>query len=692
MKTRALWAMAVLAAAGWLAIGGEQKDSAKGETMPLGHVFLTTDEVVLPVKAAGPAVKYRIKDLWDKVVAEGTAEAADGQAMVKPPAGKVGYFTLEIGGRDRTAFAVITPVDVTKMPDNPFGVMCHFAQGWDVDILPLVAKAGIGSFRDEHYWAHVEQKRGVYSFSPSENRYMEEAAKLGLDPLVPMTFGNKLYDHQEGPSTPEGFEGYARYGEAIIKQYGKQIKWLEVWNEYNGTWCPPAARKERPKYYAEMIKHVYQYLKPKYPDVRILGCACVLIPIPYLEGIFKHGGLDYMDAVVIHPYRGTPEGVDDEVHGLRELIKKHNHGQEKPIWATEVGSMEGDGHARSSYLVRIYTLLLSEKVERIFQYLMRNYSNFPDMGLVEKPEHPYGRYAVKPPYVAYANLIRQLYGAQYEKREAFTRYTRVRVYLFKKDAQEIRVCWATQPAKIELSAREPLAVVDLMGGESRAAPTAGKVVLDLNLDAVYVKGAAQSVAEVVTGPPVLADSADDYSGEQGQNNWFYGYYNGDGQGKGDGVEPSGAYTDDDFRPMEWTHDEWAYKWKGPGETWFELTRSGGHPGAKGPRGAWPVRRWKSNTAGKIKIVVTADRGNQGDGIEAKVLVDGREVFSKPVGGQAPTHVEAEVIADVKEGSLVDLAATPGPKKDTSYDAFGMSARIFLLDGKETRPAQSEGGK
>jgi len=75
-----------------------------------------------------------------------------------------------------------------------------------------------------------------------------------------------------------------------------------------------------------------------------------------------------------------------------------------------------------------------------------------------------------------------------------------------------------------------------------------------------------------------------------------------------------------------------------------------------------------------------------------VLVDGREAFSKPVGGRAPTRVESEIIVDVKKGSLVDLAATPGPKKDTSYDAFGMSARIFLLDVKETKPAQSEGSK
>jgi hypothetical protein len=666
---------AVLAGLGVLSSAGPARAGDAPKPPPLGNVFLTTDDAAIPVPAAGTTVPYKIRDLWDRVVAEGEAPAADGQAVIRPPAGKVGHFRLEVDGRPRTAFAVITPVDVTKMPDSPFGVMCHFAQGWDVDILPLVAKAGIGAFRDEHYWNHVETQRGAYAFSPASNRYMEEAKKLGLDPLIPMTFGNKLYDHAEGPSTPQGYEGYARYGEAILKQYGKQVRWLEVWNEYNGSWCPPAARNDRPKYYAEMIRHVYQYLKPKYPDVKILGGACVMIPLPYLEGLFKNGGLDFMDAVVIHPYRDVPEGVDVEVRELRELIRKYNKGAEKPVWATEVGSMEGDGRARASYLVRIYVLLLSEKVEKVFQYLMRNYANFPDMGLVEGPEHPFGRYAVKPPYVAYANLIRQLYGAAHARREAARKYTRAYVHLFRKGGEEIRVCWAAPAAKIELEARAPLTVVDLMGGTTAVAPAAGKIVLDLNTDAVYVKGAVESVKEIDAGPEVLADSVDDFSLEQGRDNWSYGYYKGDGQGQGDGAEPSGPYTDDDFKPMEPTHDEWAYKWKGPGEQWFQLTRGGGHPGAQGPRGAWPVLRWTSPVAGKVRIALTAGRGKQGDGIEVKVLVDGREVFSKPVGGSQPVRLEGEVAADVRKGTRVDVAVTPGPRKDTAYDAYSLRARI-----------------
>src|SRR3546814_9328707 len=49
---------------------------------------------------------------------------------------------------------------------------------------------------------------------------------------------------------------------------------------------------------------------------------------------------------------------------------------------------------------------------------------------------------------------------------------------------------------------------------------------------------------------IVASSVADFSGEQGRGNWYYGYYDGDGEGKGDGAEPKGPYTDDDFKMLK----------------------------------------------------------------------------------------------------------------------------------------------
>jgi len=46
------------------------------------------------------------------------------------------------------------------------------------------------------------------------------------------------------------------------------------------------------------------------PEVRVLGGAAVPVPLPWFEDLFAAGALGAMDAVAVHPYRSTPEGVE----------------------------------------------------------------------------------------------------------------------------------------------------------------------------------------------------------------------------------------------------------------------------------------------------------------------------------------------------------------------------------------------
>ncbi|NQT86968.1 hypothetical protein HQ560_09400, partial [bacterium] len=262
---------------------------------PLGNVFLTGERVALPVVTKGDSIQWVITDVWRKPVARGTATPIDGAVTIAPTlGGGAGYFLVKLDitkngeplAERFTSFAVVPPYTVRDREKSPFGVMTHFAQGWDAGVMPLIEKAGIVSIRDEHYWSQVEKERGVYAFPGKSRKYMDACREHRIDPLVVMTFANPLHDNGLTPHTPEGRDAYGRYGQAILKEYGKQVKWLEVWNEYNGTWCEGPAKKDRPKYYAQMLKHAYQHIKKVRPDVKVLGCATVLIPLPYLEGVF----------------------------------------------------------------------------------------------------------------------------------------------------------------------------------------------------------------------------------------------------------------------------------------------------------------------------------------------------------------------------------------------------------------------
>jgi hypothetical protein len=482
-----------------------------------GNVFLTGEDITVPIESSAPAVTWTLTDFWGAVVAKGEEKPADGDAVVHPGITRNGYYTLDLVAHDgdsvvarrMTGVALIPPIDVKTLGDSPYGAMTHFAQGWDPDVMPILVKAGIITIRDEQYWQDLENTKGQYAYPPRLSGYMDEAKKEGVQPLVAMTFGNKLYDGGNAPATDEGRDAYANYGVELLNHYGKQLKWLEVWNEYNGSWCGGEAEKDRPKYYAEMIKTVYQKIKAARPDVQVLGCACVVIPMPYIEGIFKNGGLQAMDAVVIHPYRGEPEGVETETGELAAMIRQYNDGKDKPIWVTETGCMpdaqEGEWEKGGQmweksrahvarYLARQYALLQSvPTVANIYWYLTRDYNEFKLMGLLRDPSDGAGRYDVAAPYVAYATYIRQMHGTRPTGRSATGKFTYIENYA--RGAEQVHVCWATVPAHVALDVAGPVTVTDLMGVEETLTPVKGQVFLTLNDAAVYVRGTVTGVHE-----------------------------------------------------------------------------------------------------------------------------------------------------------------------------------------------------
>jgi hypothetical protein len=670
-------------------------------TTTLGNVFLTNEDVSFSVDSKGESVEWTASDYWNTKIASGTEKVVNGKAAIKPAVKQPGYFLVRMQsikdgkstGECFTSFCRIAPYEIKDRAGSPFGVMTHFAQAMETDILPLLAKAGIAAIRDEHYWGQVEKKKDEIAFPPKSDAYMEAAAKNKIDPLIVMSFANKLYDGGQTPFTVEACDAYGRYGQEILKKYGEQVKWLEIWNEYNGSFCKGPAEKDRPKFYAQMLEHAYTKVKETRPDVKVIGGAVVLIPIPYFENMFKHGALKFMDAVEIHPYRDTPEGVDTEVAELQELIRKYNDGKDKPVWVTETGKMnkaeydwekgknmhELGRREVASYLVRQYVLLLSQHVEKIFWYLSRDWQEFATMGLLRRDSDAMGKYAVAPAYVAYANLIRQLDGAKFVKREAERKYSGVRVYLFKRGEEEIRVCWTTRPAQIRVNTREKhLKAVSIMGDErsdsilelsGEDGATRTFTIQNLNDNPIFLCGPVQSIFEFGSNATVLADSAEDFSKVQDRNNWAYGYFKNTGN----------TYDAKGFTPLELTESTWGYDWATPTVPYLKLHASGGHPGAADKHPVWAIRRWTAPADADVRITGSAHGAQEGDGVEVKILADGKELFSKHIGGTGTEtrSTDYDIPVSVKAGTLLDFAITPGSGTNINFDATGFTARIVI---------------
>ena len=290
-----------------------------------------------------------------------------------------------------------------------------------------------------------------------------------------------------------------------------------------------------------MLRKVHETIKPRYPNVKIVAGATVPIAHGFLKGIFEQGAMPYLDAVSIHPYTITPDTVAVEISELRELIKAYNNGVEKPIWATEFSrvwsSSDADRYISASYLAQIAIIMLSQNVERMYYYVNMDDGTVPYLGLFSSGGDPLGSFRPHPPLIAYATLIRQLYGATYQDR--FNTSKSTYAFRFQRGSEQVIALWVNYyPVVVSLATNSNVVVTNIMGGTETKSPVSGEVRITLSKDVQYVTGSVSAVTEVDN--KVVADSLSGYSKIPGENGWYYGY-----------ADPTDPYDPSSFQPMTW---------------------------------------------------------------------------------------------------------------------------------------------
>lgn len=161
---------------------------------------------------------------------------------------------------------------------------------------------------------------------------------------------------------------------------------------------------------------------------------------------------------------------------------------------------------------------------------------------------------------------------------------------------------------------------------------------------ILLAGAAQAVTPMV----VVADSVADYSGVQGQGNWFYGYFD-------------GPFTSSDFTPLPIFlpgPNYWLLDPNPNAPPWTAFTDVGAHADAPVSGGAfrWAVRRWVSEVSGPVDISGRIAKINPaaGDGITARILVDGSEIHAVSVHASDTVGVSYRLTPTLAIGSKLDF--------------------------------------
>jgi hypothetical protein len=520
------------------------------------------------------------------------------------------------------------------------GVQTHFSQGWNVSLLDKAVALGAKDIRDSQPWNAVEKTEGVYNFSTTLTNYMAKADKLDVGTTLTFSGANTLYDKGLTPYTAAGREAYADYIVKVLEKYGDTVEEVEIWNEFNGdNFVEGPATSDRATYYTELLKTVYETVKPLFPNVKILGGAAHSVSTGYLEDLFREGALKYMDAVALHPYRTTPEHLDDELKHLQAVMK--TFGVVKPIYATEFGKEFANPADAPAYLIKMVTMMSAAHVAEASWYALQDQKYFPTMGLLASDG------SAKPAAAAFAFAEKSLLplgdAVQVEAGD-----DRTLIYRFGEDTY---VMWG---ATRDVAVTAGSTVYDV-SGHVIAAPST------LSMTPVIVKGGFQLGAS-----PVIADSMLEY----GEGAWRYF-----------AKTPDGVLHELGLVDWDWT----SYI----GGAWYKPLRinaDGLAPAGDGSKPIQAVERYTSTTDQTIEVTGTWKVGTTGDGIDLHILVNGKEMFSKVFEGEFKL---SGLYLDLKAGDTVDFAV--GPNQYVTGDSTSVRIQLLAYNGSGALSAATGSG-
>ncbi|NPV48595.1 MAG: cellulase family glycosylhydrolase [Armatimonadetes bacterium] len=387
------------------------------------HLQVAADaEVTLPAQ-----VTARLVDPFGTVVTESTVSlGADSPTpLTLTPQPGAYDLQLRLAGREDDLdapwadfrFAVLPP-SAPGGDDSPYGVSTHFGQGWPLEIMPLIARAGITFYRDEISWNAVEREKDQLAIPDFCRQYIRRGTELGLRPLIIADYANQHYDDYAFPVSPEARAGFARYAGFLSSELKPDLRHLEVWNEWCGG-CGMGGKQGRAEDYGPTYLQAARAIREANPEAVVCGIGGEWGSDP-LPAMMAGGAGAAMDAFSVHPYHYPQlpgQWLRDHLRRASDTAQQAA-GRRVPLWITEIGWPTHMGSNASSFvhqarsLVRTIVIAQAAGTEKLFWYDFKD-----DGGELTYNEHNFGlvhhqdfTLAPKPAYVAYAHLISLLKG------------------------------------------------------------------------------------------------------------------------------------------------------------------------------------------------------------------------------------------------------------------------------------------
>lgn len=134
---------------------------------------------------------------------------------------------------------------------------------------------------------------------------------------------------------PADMNAHAEMVEMLVSTLKDHVKHWELWNEPGGFFWGGTSEQ-----YREMLKTVYERVKPKFPEIQMIGGGHYMWISRDWVFLPHHDNAGYVDGMALHPYGRPGLGTPISAAWDAALIKNYSKGKGSGgLWATELGTL-----------------------------------------------------------------------------------------------------------------------------------------------------------------------------------------------------------------------------------------------------------------------------------------------------------------------------------------------------------------
>jgi polysaccharide biosynthesis protein PslG len=258
---------------------------------------------------------------------------------------------------------------------------------------PPLKEAGVRWLRAFYEWQTIQPRQGYWNFALQDNfvanaraNNMHVVGTLAyLAPWASADGGTRRFPIKD-------IQFWRDYVAGMVERYHADIKYWEVWNEFNGSF----AENGTPEIYAELVREASIAAKKIDPTAKI-GMSVANFDVNFLDRAIKAGAANHFDYISVHPYEklgalmfGGEPAFLAMAGVLRQMLSSNHQPTDTPLWITEIGSVAPiapdvmQDQAQAELLSKTYLLSIASGFQRVFWFEARgpSYGGQADFGLL----------------------------------------------------------------------------------------------------------------------------------------------------------------------------------------------------------------------------------------------------------------------------------------------------------------------